>query len=99
MLSKATGKGPSRRSSGEGEGDEIGAGIGVGMLGIGGQVSFWGAVSSVDGMGIGEVFVDLHGLTSGSDFHGELDIFYARGTGSWSNFSVIMDITESWLIV
>ena len=92
-------KRPSTCPTRQGEGDGVGTRSGIGMEDIGGQISFLGAVSSVDGVSIGEVLIDLHRLTGDGDLRGELDIFCTKGTGTWRLFSVIVDITDSRLVI
>ena len=66
-------KGPSGCSAGEGEFDGVGTRIGIGMEAVGSEGGWKGAISSVDGVGIGEVFVDGYVLVRACSNYGQVD--------------------------
>jgi len=51
-------------------------------------------------MGVREVLIHRYGLTGCGNLGGKLDLVRQGGcTGTWGYFSVIVDRTESWLVI
>jgi len=95
-------EGSSRRAAGEGEGDVVGVRSGISFGHPRQEVAGRRAISSINGEGVREVFVQRYSLVRGGGGNGELNVgricWRLGAWRAWNHMPTVVYLTESGLV-